>query len=147
MTSEPEMVRGPAGFDTELMRARPGKIAAKGGAEGYQALAIAPGAFGPNSPALGVAIKCADGASRATMPVALEVLCQLEVLGEKELETLARFGFAPRQPVTNWRGLVVGEMRPCFTLSSTDATDEPDRLAVTAQAGQVGRRFAQINAD
>ncbi len=119
MNSEPEMVRGPEGFDTELMRVLPNLIAAKGGAEGYQALAIAPGAFGPNSPALGVAIKCADGAGRATAPVALEVLSQLEVVGEKELNTLAPFGYAPRQPVKNWRGLVVGEVRPCFTLKTS----------------------------
>lgn len=116
MNSEPEMVRGPKGFDTELMRVLPKTIAAKGGAEGYQALAIAPGAFGPNSPALGVAIKCADGAHRATAPVALEVLSQLEVIGEAELNALAPFGFGPRQPIKNWRGLLAGDMRPCFTL-------------------------------
>lgn len=119
MNSEPEMVRGPKGFDTEVMRVLPNTLAAKGGAEGYQALAIAPGAFGPGSPALGVAIKCADGASRAVAPVALEVLCQLEVLGDKELETLAALGYAPRQPVKNWRGLVAGEIRPCFTLRTS----------------------------
>jgi L-asparaginase II len=116
MNSEPEMVRGPRGFDTELMRVLPNLLTAKGGAEGYQALAIAPGAFGPHSPALGVAIKCADGNSRACAPVALEVLSQLEVLGDAELNTLASFGFAPRQPVKNWRGLAVGEVRPCFKL-------------------------------
>lgn len=119
MSTEPEMVRGPRGFDTELMRVLPNAIVAKGGAEGYQALAIAPGAFGPNSPALGVAIKCADGASRAVAPVALEVLCQLEVLGDKELDALAPLGYAPRQPVKNWRGLVAGEIRPCFTLHNS----------------------------
>jgi L-asparaginase II len=118
MNSEPEMVRGLLGFDTELMRVLPTTLVAKGGAEGYQALAIAPGAFGPNSPALGVAIKCADGAGRAVAPVVLEVLCQLEVLGEKELDALATVGYAPRQPVKNWRGLVVGEIRPCFALKS-----------------------------
>lgn len=117
MNNEPEMVRGPHGFDTELMRVLPKTVAAKGGAEGYQALAIAPGALGPHSPALGVAIKCADGAARAAAPVALEVLSQLEVVGDQELDALARSGFSPRQPVKNWRGLVAGEIRPCFTLT------------------------------
>ncbi len=116
MTTHPEMVRGPGGFDTELMRLRPGVIVAKGGAEGYQGLGIAAGARGPGSPALGVALKIADGAGRAVTAVALEVLRQLGVLGEPELLALAGMGFGPRQPIKNWRGLVAGEARTCFEL-------------------------------
>jgi len=116
MTTHPEMVRGPGGFDTELMRLRPGVIVAKGGAEGYQGLGIAAGARGPGSPALGVALKIADGAGRAVTAVALEVLRQLGVLGEPELSALAGYAFGPRLPVKNWRGLVVGEARTCFEL-------------------------------
>lgn len=116
MTSHPEMVRGPKGFDTELMRVRPGVIVSKGGAEGYQGLGLAAGALGPGSPALGVALKIADGAGRGTYPVALEVLRQLGALGEAELKALEGFGFGPRLPLVNWRGLVVGEARTCFEL-------------------------------
>ena len=118
MTSHPEMVRGPKGFDTELMRVRPGVIVSKGGAEGYQGLGLAAGALGPGSPALGVALKIADGAGRGTYPVALEVLRQLGALGEAELKALEGFGFGPRLPLMNWRGLVVGEARTCFELIS-----------------------------
>jgi L-asparaginase II len=116
MTSHSEMVRGPGGFDTELMRLHPGVIVAKGGAEGYQGIGIAAGARGPGSPALGIALKIADGASRATHPTALEALRQLGVLGEPELAALIPFGFSPRETLKNWRGLVVGEARTCFQL-------------------------------
>jgi L-asparaginase II len=116
MTSHPEMVSAPGSFDTELMHVRPGVIAAKGGAEGYLGLAIARGAFGPDSPALGLALKIADGASRAAGPAGLEALRQLGVLGEAELQALAPLGFGPRWPSKNWRGLAVGEGRTCFEL-------------------------------
>jgi L-asparaginase II len=118
MTTHPEMVRGPKGFDTELMRARPGVIVSKGGAEGYQGIGIAAGALGPGSPALGVALKIADGASRAVAPVALEVLRQVGALGELELQALESSGFGSRLPLNNWRGLAVGEARTCFELTS-----------------------------
>lgn len=117
MTTHPEMISGPRGFDTELMRMRPGALASKGGAEGYLALALAPGALGKDSPALGIAMKCVDGASRAVTAAGLDVLRQLGALGDIELATLASFGFGPRLPVKNWRGLVVGEARTCFELS------------------------------
>jgi L-asparaginase II len=117
MTSHPEMVRAPGGFDTELMRLRPGVIVAKGGAEGYQALGLARGALGGDSPALGIALKIADGASRAVPAVALEILRQLGALGEAEVAALRAFGFGPRRPLKNWRGLEVGEARTCFELA------------------------------
>jgi L-asparaginase II len=117
MTAHPEMIRGPGGFDTELMRVRPGIIVSKGGAEGYQGIGLAPGTLGPGSPALGVALKIADGAARAVPVVALEVLRQLGAIGEAELAALAGLGFAPRQRLENFRRLVVGEMRPCFELA------------------------------
>ena len=116
LTSHPDMVSAPGHFDTELMHVRPGVIASKGGAEGYHGLAIARGALGPDSPALGVALKIADGAGRAAGPVALEVLRQLGALGEVELQALAALGFGPRGSSKNWRSLVVGEVRTCFEL-------------------------------
>ena len=128
VTAHPEMIRGPGSFDTELMRTRPGLILAKGGAEGYQGLALRQGALGPASPALGVALKISDGSARsapagaaelhhsARGPVALEVLRQLGALGEAELAVMAGFGYSPRRTLTNWRGVAVGEARPCFEL-------------------------------
>ncbi|MGH2523343.1 MAG: asparaginase, partial [Anaerolineales bacterium] len=116
MTSHPDMVRAPGGFDTELMHARPGVIVAKGGAEGYYGMGVAAGALSHDSPGLGIALKIADGAGRAVPPVALEALRQLGILDDTALERLAGFGYAPRTPVKNRRGLAAGEMRPCFEL-------------------------------
>jgi L-asparaginase II len=116
MNAYPEMVSGPGGFDTELMRLKPGLLVSKGGAEGYHGLALAPGACGPNSPALGLALKAADGNGRATDVMALETLRQLGALSAGDLAALAGFGFGAIVPIKNWRGLLVGEMRACFEL-------------------------------
>ena len=61
MTANPDMVAGPGAFDTELMQIGTGQILSKGGAEGFQAIAVLPGACGKNSPAYGIAIKVSDG--------------------------------------------------------------------------------------
>lgn len=116
MTAHPEMVRGPGGYDTELMRAGGGRIASKGGAEGYQAIALAPGALGPGSPALGIALKIADGAGRAVALAATETLRQLGALSPAALEALAAQGLAAPYPLRNWRGLAVGEAQAGFRL-------------------------------
>ena len=57
MRAHPDLIRGPLAADTRLMRALPGWTA-KGGAEGLLC------ASGPDG--LGVALKCADGASRGS---------------------------------------------------------------------------------
>jgi L-asparaginase II len=116
MTAYPEMVSGPGGFDTELMKRRPGQIVAKGGAEGYQAIGIAPNALRPGSPALGLALKVADGSARAIYIAALEVLRQLAALDEADFDALAEFEFGPLLTLHNFRNLVTGEARPVFTL-------------------------------
>jgi len=116
MTAYPEMISGPGGFDTEVMRRRPGQLVLKGGADGYQALGLAPNALRPGSPALGVALKVADGAARASHLAALEILRQLGALAEADFDALETFGFGPRQTLRNFRGLVTGEARPVFTL-------------------------------
>jgi L-asparaginase II len=61
MTAHPVMVAGPGRFDTRLMEAAGGRVICKGGAEGYLALGVMPGALGSDSPGIGVAIKVADG--------------------------------------------------------------------------------------
>ena len=121
MQSHPEMVAGPGLFDTRLMQAARGKLVAKGGAEGYQGVALLPGALGPGSPALGIALKISDGdpVDRARPLVTLEVLRQLGALSEAALAELKAYGTP--QPVTNWRGLVVGERRVCFRLEREHA--------------------------
>lgn len=110
MTTHPEMVRGPGAFDTELMRLGEGRFVSKAGAEGFQGIGIGPGALGPGSPALGIAVKISDGdpTGRAGNPVALEMLRQLGALRESDMAGLE--AFRPGA-VKNWRGIVVGEGR------------------------------------
>ncbi len=114
MTAHPDMVAGPERFDTDLMRAAGGKILAKGGAEGYQGLALRPGTLSPDSPGVGIAIKISDGdpKSRARALVAMRLLEQLGALTEAERAQLAAYG--PHTEVRNWRKLHVGEGGPLF---------------------------------
>ncbi len=114
MTAQPVMVAGPGRFDTLAMELGQGRFICKGGAEGYQAIGVMPGAIAPGSPALGITIKIADGdrAGRARPLVAAEMLRRLGLLsGEQIREHLAQLA---ERPVTNWRGLEVGVMRPVF---------------------------------
>lgn len=123
MIFNPDMVGGPGRFDTRLMEVGQGRLVAKGGAEGYQGVGLLPGALGQDSPAMGIAIKIADGdsKSRARPAVVLEVLRQLGVLSKAQLNLLADFG--PLSPVTNWRDLTVGEARPIFALAFNDTSN------------------------
>jgi L-asparaginase II len=125
MMAFPDMVAGPGRFDTLLMEICKGKLISKAGAEGYQVLGIMPGVLSPDSNGVGIAIKIADGDlsiqkadgstyNRARPAVALEVLRQLGALSAKELAALEEFG--PIKPITNWRKVVVGELRPAFSL-------------------------------
>lgn len=120
MTYNPDMVSGPTFFDTRLMEVGRGRIVVKGGAEGYQGIGLMPGALGPGSPAMGIALKIGDGDLRgkARHAVALEVLRQLGALSETELSILGGPGeeFGPSFPIRNWRKILVGEGRPCFKL-------------------------------
>ncbi len=126
MVAHPFMVGGPDSFDTLLMETTRGKIICKGGAEGYQAMGLLPGALGPGSPALGITLKISDGdlgghalprgryRGSARPAVALEVLRQLGALSASDLETLS--GYGPTFKLQNWREIEVGMGRPCFQL-------------------------------
>ena len=125
MTTHPEMVSGYGEFDEQLMRVSEGRIVCKRGAEGYQIVGLLPGAFGPDSLGVGIALKVSDGdASRMSLDLAhnnrvrpaliLEILHQLGALSSKEKQALASFG--PERPVKNHRGIVTGRSRPVFQL-------------------------------
>ena len=111
MTAHPEMVAGAGRFDTRLMEVAQGKIVAKGGAEGYQAVGILPGVLAPDSPGVGIALKISDGdpKSRARPAVVLGLLIQLGALTPEEAESLKEYG--PVFPIYNWRKILVGEGR------------------------------------
>jgi len=131
MTAHPDMVAGPRTFDTELMTAGRGSILTKGGAEGYQAVSLLPGASSRFAGALGITLKISDGdlaqhdraeriaqiahdgGGRARSTAAVEALRQLAALDEAQQRELA--DYLPR-PQRNWRGIPVGEIRPCFDL-------------------------------
>lgn len=116
MMAYPIMVAGRERFDTCIMETLPGRIVSKGGAEGYQAIGLMPDALFPGSPALGIAIKIADGDlnGRARPAITLEVLRQIGAISQNELENLQ--GFEPVKPLKNWRQKVVGVSQPCFKL-------------------------------
>lgn len=118
MRANPGVVAGPQRFDTDLMTTASGRLLAKGGAEGFQAIGLPPGALGAGSPGIGIALKIADGDGRAWAghAVTLEVLRQLGALSAAELGTLASYG--PVRPVRNWRGLDVGHAEPVFSLEN-----------------------------
>lgn len=113
MSAYPELIGGAADrLDTEIMRAAPGRLISKVGAEGVYTAGILPCEQWPKG--LGVALKIEDGEDRrARPPVVIETLRQLGVLRDESLEAVARYAFFP---IVNRPGDVVGEVRPSFTL-------------------------------
>lgn len=110
MTGWPEMVSGEARTDLAWMKAGAGDWVAKIGADAVQAIGI-------RSAGIGIAIKIADGASRALHPATYAVLDQLGLLDEARRELLDAY----RQPlVRNARGTVAGDIRALFTLARGD---------------------------
>ena len=96
MLAFPEMVAGSRDrLDTSAMKALPGRIVAKGGAEGLRCYAILPGprAKGGSAAASGLALKVEDGGSadRATSAASVEALIQAGVLDGQSLRVLARY--------------------------------------------------------
>jgi L-asparaginase II len=113
MSAYPELIGGTSDrLDTELMRAAPGRLISKVGAEGVYTAGINPSDEWPNG--LGLALKIEDGDDkRARAPVVIESLRQLGVLRDESLEAVARYAFFP---VLNRPGEVVGEVRANFEL-------------------------------
>lgn len=115
MNSHPVMVAGPGKLDTVVMETLPGKVILKGGAEGYQAIGILPGALGAGSPGLGIAIKIADGdqTRRALNCLTIELLYQMKLITQEQKNALPEFG---TQTLKNWRGFEIGIIEPAFKL-------------------------------
>ena len=96
MLSYPEMVGGTRErLDTSVAKALPGRIAAKGGAEGLRCFAIlaGPRARGGSSVATGMALKIEDGGAsdRAASAASVEALVQAGVLEGQPLRMLSRY--------------------------------------------------------
>jgi L-asparaginase II len=111
MIDYPEMVAGEGRLDTDLMRATPGALFSKGGAEGFHGVGVL--AHG-DQPAYGVAWKVGDGdGKRGGHPAVIEALRQLGVLDDEALAALKSYH---TWPITNHHGLEVGEVRANFAL-------------------------------
>ena len=113
MSSYPELIGGTSDrLDTEVMRAAPGRVISKVGAEGVYTAGISPCKQWPNG--LGLALKIEDGDDKRARPtVVVEALRQLGVLRDESLEAIAKYSFFP---LINRRGDLVGEITASFAL-------------------------------
>ena len=105
MVAHPDLVAGEGRACTNLMRACSDPVALKTGAEGFY-IAILP------ERKLGVALKIADGATRASECAIAAILVRLGVL-DADHPTAKSYVNAP---ITNRRGLHVGTIRPAAAL-------------------------------
>ncbi len=78
MLAHPGLVAGESRFDTRLMRAAPGRVVAKGGAEGVQGVGLLPAA---TASGVGCVIKVEDGSARPIPPVVALFLRTWELAG------------------------------------------------------------------
>lgn len=100
MALHPDLVAGEGRTCTELMRAMGGKVAIKTGAEAVFA-AILP------EQQLGIAVKIADGGTRAAECAIAGLLVKYGVLDPAHPAAVKRL----TGPIANWRGIETGEMR------------------------------------
>ena len=114
MLANPEMVAGSRDrLDTSIMKAAPGRILAKGGAEGLRGFSILAGGRGAAS---GVALKIEDGGGfdRAASAASVETLRLIGALDPAALRALGRY----HRPVAlDPRGEPVGEAVAKFDLA------------------------------
>ena len=117
MLAAPEMVGGTRErLDTALVKALPGRIVSKGGAEGVRGIALMAGSRGQGSGSAGVALKIEDGdrSGRANHAATMEALWQLGVVDER---TLRQLGSYHRPQSRDPQGRVNGEAVPDFQLA------------------------------
>ena len=111
MMAHPELVGGERrNLDTSLMRAAPGAVLAKGGAEGVQAV----GVLGSEPRGLAIKVEDGDAVHRARNVSTVAALRDLGVLDEETIDgRLAEFA---DPPIIDPRGEPSGEVRPAFSL-------------------------------
>lgn len=106
---EPHMVAGTGRFCTDAMALFAGRLFVKGGAEGVYCAAF------PEL-GLGVALKCDDGAGRASETMMAAVINAFQPADESDQSRFAdRFAW----PITSRGGVKVGEIRPVAGLAAT----------------------------
>ncbi|PTM60752.1 asparaginase [Phreatobacter oligotrophus] len=103
--AEPFMVAGSGRFCTDVMGLFGERVFVKTGAEGVFCAAL-PGQ------GLGVALKCLDGASRASEVMMATLIAKLVPMDEAERAKFQRF---VTPVMKNWNGITVGGLRPTFS--------------------------------
>ncbi|TXK84178.1 asparaginase [Paenibacillus sp. N3.4] len=112
MMEQTEMVGGIDVLCTDLMRALPNKVVAKGGAEGVYCIGLV-------ESGIGMAIKIDDGNYRAAYPAAIETLVQLGMIDQQEQQELVSY----RYPlIRNCIQAEVGRIEPVFRLPNCKET-------------------------
>jgi L-asparaginase II len=101
VVAEPFMVAGTRRFDTIVMQALGTKVFTKTGAEGVYCAAF------PEQ-GLGVAVKCDDGAGRASEAVMAALIQAFVPLSDQQRAPIQ--GYSDK-PVTNWNGIETGRLR------------------------------------
>ncbi|MFP7569540.1 asparaginase [Marivita sp. S2033] len=101
MHTHPQLVAGEGRACTRLMRAAKEPVALKTGAEGFF-IAILP------ERGLGVAVKAADGATRAAECAIAALLVRLDVLDAEHPDVMAFLN----PVIRNWDGLETGQIKP-----------------------------------
>jgi len=109
MTGRPDMVSGTARTDLHWMTAGGGDWVAKIGADAVQAIGV-------RSAGIGIAIKIANGNSRALHPAVHAALDQLGLLAGLDAGQRAAIEAYRQPPIRNARGAEAGDIRPVFTL-------------------------------
>jgi L-asparaginase II len=107
ITAEPYMVAGRNRYCSEVLALTGKRVMVKTGAEGVFAAAL------PDLN-LGVALKCDDGATRASQVMMTAILSQLGALEESMVEALAHL---LRVPLLNCNGATIGEIRAAGPLA------------------------------
>jgi L-asparaginase II len=106
MMDHPEMVAGDERFDTDLMRAAPGRLLAKAGAEGVHVVAV------PER-RVGMAVKVDDGSDRGYRAIVIEFLRHRGVIAAEAADALRSKHAAPT--IRSIAGREAGALRPAFT--------------------------------
>ena len=101
MREHPEMVSGEGRFDLDLARATNGRVFSKAGGEAVECVGIPEKGWG-------VAVKIADGGSRAVGPAVVGILSQLGLLNADELDALDSY---VHPILRNHRRTAIGTMR------------------------------------
>ncbi|KPQ09429.1 MAG: asparaginase [Saliniramus fredricksonii] len=103
----PFMVAGTGRFDTRVMERFCDRVFMKTGAEGVYCATI------PER-GLGIAVKCADGTTRASEAIMARILSALLARDDDERAFLDDLAHAP---LTNWNTITVGALRPADALN------------------------------